>query len=301
MIPVVLFVYARPMPLARTLAALRGNRPPLLQVFSDAPASPAAGTAVAEVRRMIRGIDWCEVRLVERDANLGLGRSIMEGVSTALQEWESVLVCEDDLVMAPGTYGYLTQALHAYRDNARVMSVTGWTHPRITPPDVNGAPYLDGRAECLLWGTWRRAWDGMETGARELMNRCRTRGLDIYRYGTDLRFMAEREGSRNIWAVRFCFHHMLHGGLCVRPPRSMVEHIGWGADATSTKKIDMWADAPPADAPAPPPRWPEAIENPACAALHRRALGGHPLPSVPFLLHYYAGRAWRRLCYGRRV
>ena len=161
-VPIVLFAYARPEHLCRTLESLRADQVPLIYAFSDGPRGPDKGPLVAQVREILRAIDWCEVRLVERAENLGLGRSILAGATEVFDRHEQAIVFEDDLICVPGTYRYLSAAMAAYRENPRVMSVTGWTHPRVIPTDITGQPYFDGRAESLVWGTWSRVWRGMD-------------------------------------------------------------------------------------------------------------------------------------------
>lgn len=276
MIPVVLFAYARPGHLSQVLNALQTDQVPLIYVFSDGPRTPDKGKAVAEVRELLHAIDWCEVRLTEREQNLGLGRSILSGVSEVLESHNSAIVVEDDLICVPGTYNYLCAALEYYQDDPRVMSVTGWTHPRVTPPELHEQPYFDGRAECWIWGTWARAWQGMDRPAAALMHECRAKGLDIYRYGADLEEMAQKELKWNIWAVRFLYWHILNGGLCLRPPHSMVEHIGFDHDATFAQEAWGWDNPPLRSVPPLPGQWPDPVENPMCSELWRRAYGGRP-------------------------
>ena len=83
--------------------------------------------------------------------------------------------------------------------------------------------------------------------------------------------MAEREAAQNIWAVRWLYHHLQHGGLCVRPPWSMVEHIGFDATATNAAAATAWENPALRPAPPVPATWPEPRENPACRALWRAA------------------------------
>ncbi len=124
------------------------------------------------------------------------------------------IIFEDDLICVSGTYDYLCAALEHYRDDHRVMSVTGWTHPLVTPTGVTDQPYFDGRAECWVWGTWARAWEGMlDHDALSLMVMCEKNGIDIFRYGTDLTKMAKVELKQNIWAVRFLYWHIFNHGL----------------------------------------------------------------------------------------
>ena len=169
-IPVVLFAYARPAHLARALASIRENGVPAIEAFADGAKGEADAAAVAEVRAMLRAVDGCEVRLTERKENFGLGKNVLAGVSEVAVRHAAWVVWEDDLVVVPGTYAWVCAALRAYADETRVMSVTAWTHPRVTPASVGEAAYLDARAECWVWGTWARSWPGMmEETAREKM------------------------------------------------------------------------------------------------------------------------------------
>src|SRR4029453_10966117 len=104
---IVLFAYARPDLLRRTLQCLRDNGVTQISAFSDGAASARHVSAVAEVRTILRAIDWADVELRERDENLGLGRSIVTGVTEVLAKHESAIVVEDDLICVPGTYSYL--------------------------------------------------------------------------------------------------------------------------------------------------------------------------------------------------
>jgi len=275
-IPVALFAYARPDHLRQTLEGLRSNKVPLIYAFSDGPCTMDNVPAVAEVRQILRAIDWCEMVLCERESNLGLGRSILTGATEVLSKHEAAIIFEDDLVCVPGTYRYLCAALVHYRDEPRVMSVTGWTHPSVTPSDVVDQPYFDGRAECWVWGTWARAWRGMAQDAKTLLHACEARGIDVYRYGADLPAMAEVELEKNIWAVRFLYHHILHEGLCLRPPYSMVEHIGFDALATHASDGSKWANPALKPCPPLPKEWPAAIENQGYPYLWKKACGTKP-------------------------
>jgi len=276
-IPVALFAYARPNHLRRTLACLRENNVPLIYAFSDGPRTPEMTGRVKEVREILREINWCEVHLIERSENLGLGKSILTGVSEVFRKHEAIIVFEDDLICVPGTYEYLGAALEHYKDEPRVMSVTGWTHPLVTPSTITDQPYFDGRTESWSWGTWARVWKGMEQDAMSLVNSCIENKIDVYRYGADLLEMAKAEKERNIWAVRFSYLHILHGGLCLRPPHSMVNHAGFDEQGTNANgPSDLSLEVLEAS-PIIPHEWPPAIENPECTNLWLKEYGGRPI------------------------
>jgi len=287
-IPIILFAYARPEHLSQTLCCLQENQVPLIYAFSDGPRTPDKAQVVAKVRDMLRAIDWCEVIICERENNLGLGRSILTGVTEVLGKHDAAIIFEDDLICVPGTYKYLCAALDQYHNDSRVMSVTGWTHPLVTPAEVTDLPYFDGRAECWVWGTWARAWHGMEINAQTIMAQCKAQGVDIYRDGADLVDMAKAELRQNIWAVRFLYLHILRNGLCLRPPWSMVEHIGFDSDATNSS-TESWLKNPHLKPnPEIPVQWPEPAESAECAHLWQQQCGTRP--SVLSFLYRYACR-----------
>ena len=271
-IPVVLFAYARPDALARVLAGLRADRVPLIYAYADGERGLADAEAVAKVRRTLREVTWTEIRLTERPANLGLGRSILAGVSEVAAQHEAFVVWEDDLVPAPGAYAWLCAALRRYSNDPRVFSVTAWTHDEIAPADAErGQPWLDGRAESWVWGGYARSWRGMETPAREKVRACRTAGIDPFRYGLDLALMTRHEARNNLWAVRWILHHVEHGAGCVRPATSLIEHIGEDDRATNVRAGVGWTNARvgPASLPA---AWPALALDPGSARRWRKAV-----------------------------
>lgn len=290
--PVVLFAFRRADMLARTLDGLRANGVSHIIAFSDGPRTPDDAAGVAEVRALLRGVDWATVELVERDRNLGLGMSLLDGVTAALARHDAVIVCEDDLVAVPGTVAWMAAALERYRTDARVASVSSWTHPRVTPSDIGERPFFSARVNTLFWGTWARAWRGMERGtAAERLAAYAGRGGDPAGYGADLPDMAAGERERNIWAVRWIAEHLATGSLSVCPPWTMVQHVGYDARATNAVHDPVWYQPMPERAAPVPSSWPEPIEHPAVAGLWRAAVAEEMRVGQPSLL----GRAVRAI------
>lgn len=274
-VPVVVFAYARPDFLARVLAALEAEKVPLVYVFCDGPKSEVERALTHAVRSVVARTPLrCVV--THRAENWGLGRSILAGVTEVLARHPWAVVLEDDLEFVPGTYQYFCDALRRYRDEPRVMSVTGWTHPRITPTHLTTDAYFDGRAESWSFATWARAWKGMTQPALGKYVACQKSHVDTYRYGADLVAMARNEKRSNLWAVRFAYHHLQNDGLCLRPRRSLVNHVGFDTFATNAPNTQHWLNAElPTKAPR-IERWPEALEAYECAALWQRAGGPRP-------------------------
>src|SRR5271168_4499216 len=108
------------------------------------------------------------------------------------------------------------------------------------------------------------------------MEECRVAGLDLEKYGTDMPKMAAESAEKNLWAVGWWYHLLSKGGLCLRPPWSMVEQLCWEEDrsTTTTPSMSAWQNPPLAPAPPIPARWPEPREHPDCARLWKFAVDG---------------------------
>ncbi|WP_438480188.1 methyltransferase, TIGR04325 family [Oleiharenicola lentus] len=244
---------------------------PLIYAFSDGAKSLADAPMIEAVRAQLRAVDWAEVHLCERDRNFGLGPNVLAGVTEVAAKHDAFIAWEDDLVCVPGTYAWVSAALRHYADVANVFSVSAWNHPSVIPGDVRRAAYFDGRAECWVWGGYARAWGGMDQSAREKMRDAARRGVAADAYGSDLPTMARAEARKNVWAVRWLYHHLQNGGLCLRPPWSMVEHIGFDASATNASEARRWENDVLQPAPEIPNHWPAPVENPACRGLWQQA------------------------------
>lgn len=295
-IPVLLFVYKRRNALEQVLSGLRANGVPLLLVFSDGPKGLQDRNAVEDVRDAVRKIDWCKTEIVEREENLGLGVSVRAGVTEALSKYDRVIVFEDDVVATPGTYAYLCAALDRYADDDKVMSVAAWTPYELEKAHGNDAPFFSGRFFCWGWGTWRRAWNRMNCPALCTMWKCIASLRNPWRYGTDLPGQALREGRDHLWMVRFAMTHILHDGLCLMPPRSMVTNIGFESNATNTGNLQGTLGLQKGRPPSIPEIWPETTETPYMRHVCRKTF-----TNVPKLLNrYWWGGKVRRVV-GRKI
>lgn len=273
-VPIVLFAYARPAHLARSLACLRENRVPLIYAFADGAKDSSDAAVVAETRGLLREVNWCELRLLERAENWGLGRNVLAGVTEVASKHEIFIVWEDDLICVPGTYQWLVAMLERYRDHPKIFSVAGWTHPKLVPIGAGEEPYFDGRAECWVWGAYARSWIGMEQPLGDKLQAMHAQGISLKSYGADLSIMADECAMKNTWAVRWLCHHLQHGGLCVRPPWSLVEHIGIDQTATNAAGALQWSNPALRLPPALSTQIAEPKEHPACQQLWREATTG---------------------------
>lgn len=230
--PVVIFVYARRDHVEKTISALLSNElsPDTdLIVYSDGARSHDDVEKVAEVRIFFESlIGFKSVTLRAREHNFGLAKNIIEGVTEVLEDHESLIVLEDDMVTSPFFLKYMNDALDFYKDDSRIISVHGYIFPvKLLLPETF---FLLG-ADCWGWATWRRGWEFFNCDGNYLLEKIKQRGLQkkfdfngAYPYTQML--LDQIEGRNNSWAIRWYASAFLADKLTLYPGKSLVLNIG---------------------------------------------------------------------------
>lgn len=229
--PIALFVYNRPEHTRRTLKFLKQNLladESRLFIFSDGP-KPGDEAAVAEVRDLIKDIDgFKSVELIERDGNLGLANSIIEGVTKLSSEYGKVIVFEDDLISSPYTLTYFNDALQRYRDDDKVMHVGAYMYP-ITASNLPETFFLRSTSS-WGWATWNRAWKEFEPDIDKLISQFDSRLKYEFEMEGAMNYWKHmrhfKQGKNNSWAIRWYASVFLKRGLSLYPSKSLIDNIG---------------------------------------------------------------------------
>jgi len=245
--PIVLFAYARPDHLRRTIEALQLNalaNDSDLIVFSDAARTSDQESGVATVRNYLSSIKgFRSISLHHRTHNLGLARSIITGVTIILEQYERVIVLEDDMVTSPYFLSYMNDALERFAGDELVASIHGYLYPVKEP--MPEAFFLPG-ADCWGWATWRRGWALFNPDGQALLDEMHQRGLmkdfdfgGAYPYSTMLK--EQIAGKNDSWAIRWYASAFLAGKLTLYPGRSLIQNIGHDASGTHCGADDLYA------------------------------------------------------------
>lgn len=238
--PIVLFVYNRPDHTRQTLEALKANYlapESELFIYADAArdgASPEVQTAVAEVRALIHGDQWCgRVHIVEQAANKGLYRSVRDGVTEVVEQYGRVIVMEDDLVTSPAFLDYMNRSLDRYESYPAVFSIGGYSYPEAIMPIPEDYPYDN--YTCLRncswgWATWKDRWSKVDWEVTNYdalrTNPAAIRALN--RMGDDEYEMlvGRMSGRLNIWSIQFTMAHYVNHAVAMCPCVSYVNNVG---------------------------------------------------------------------------
>jgi GT2 family glycosyltransferase len=230
--PIALFVYNRPEHTRRTIKFLQQNLladESRLFIFSDAAKDSSQQVFVNEVRDIIKQVDgFKSVELIERETNLGLAESIIDGVSMLVSEYGKVIVFEDDLISSAYTLQYFNDALIRYQNEEKVMHIGAYMYP--LKAENLPETFLYRAATSWGWATWDRAWKDFEPDINKIIDRFdRKKRLEFSIDGT-MNFWKQiiefKSGRNNSWAIRWYASIFLKGGLTLNPSKSLINNIG---------------------------------------------------------------------------
>ncbi|HEV7348041.1 glycosyltransferase [Telluribacter sp.] len=239
--PIVVFCYNRPWHLQQTIEALRQNplaKQSQLIVYSDGPRREEDQVPVREVRAYLATVQGFKgTKIVLSENNRGLATSVIEGVSEVLEQYDRVIVLEDDMVCTTDFLDYMNRALRTYYHRPDIFSVTGYTPPIQLPPHYPHDLYLAPRASSWGWGTWRDRWQqaDWQVGDFEKLVKDKSLRQRLTRGGEDLwpMLVKQQRGVIDSWAVRWTWSQARRQAYGLYPRHSKIRNIGTDGSGTN--------------------------------------------------------------------
>jgi hypothetical protein len=251
--PVLFLVFNRPATTALVMDAIRAARPARLYIAGDGPRDrPEEAERCEDARRIATAVDWpCSVQTLFRSRNLGLREAVSNAITWFFENEEEGIILEDDCVPCSTFFPYCTELLERYRDDRRVMAISGDNLQR--GKEVNQySYYFSKHAHSWGWATWRRAW-ALYDRNMDLWPEVRNAGIlkawsdgyEIFEHYWTRIFDDVASGTINSWGYCFIFSCWAQSGLTCLPRSNLVTNIGFGPEATHTKNPDSWQSRMP--------------------------------------------------------
>ena len=227
--PIVLFIYCRLENTRVTVEHLLRNEEAKysdLIIYSDAPKNERAEEGVKKTREYIHSISgFKSIKIIEREKNLGLANSIVDGVTSVVNQYGRVIVIEDDLSVSPYFLKYMNEGLNRYENRDDIVSIHGYIYPVKTK--LPEAILIKG-ADCWGWATWKRGWDIFSFDAKSLYEQIKTSHREKefdFNYSYPYMDMLKRQidGSAGSWAVCWYASAFLRNKYTVYPGQSLVQ------------------------------------------------------------------------------
>lgn len=249
--PIGLSVYSRLPHIKKTVTSLSRNKlasESILFIFSDGP-QRGDEEKVRAVRRYLRTISgFKEIHIIERDRNSRVENN-RNGIRRLLDEYGKIIYLEEDIVTAPKFIDFMNKALDFYRNDPRIISVTGYSPPIILPSGYVKDIYLSLRFSAWGFGIWKDRYDKIKMKIEGYDNFHKDpKALKRFRMGgEDLMELLrlEFEGKIDALDVKIMFQQFQQNLYTLAPARSLVQntgHDGTGVHCTKTDKYSSVLD-----------------------------------------------------------
>ena len=248
--PIVLFVYNRPVHTRKTLNSLLANELAAqshLYIYSDGPKPDATKEnlkKIQEVRQLIREKQWCKnVTITESKKNKGLPNYLPETVTKIVNQYGKIIVLEDDLVLSGGFLKFMNDALELYKDEEKVMHISGFVFPvKRKLPETFFLKLMNPWG----WGTWSKAWQNFNNDSAYMLKLIENSNK-IHQFNFEGNYDFYQLLQGNHWDVRWYASIFLQNGFCLFPHTSLVKNIGFDNSGVHWHELNFVDNQPIAD------------------------------------------------------
>jgi hypothetical protein len=247
--PVLLLIFNRPNETNQVFNALKIIKPKVLYVAGDGPRADVKGDIenIFKTREILERIDWdCELKTLYRENNLGCKKSVSSAINWFFEDVEEGIILEDDCIPDESFFDYCTDLLDKYRDDKRVMHISGLNF-------LSGSEKLNKNAESYHfskypavwgWATWKRAWELYDVDIvnwpdakkKKLhFNFCFNKNEISVR---QTQFDTAYNKMIDTWDYQWVYCVSMNNGLCITPNTNLISNIGFNSNATHTFVLD---------------------------------------------------------------
>lgn len=298
---VLLIVHRRAEETRRVFEAIAAARPPRLFVAADGPVSESDREACERTRAIVRDIRWdCEAAFDFSDSNLGPDARVVSALQWVFTAVDSAIVLEDDCLPHPRFFAFCAAMLERYRDDARVMHVSGECYRASRGGECS---YFFSKYP-LAWGwaTWARAWSLFDPQLGTWPRfRSQPEAAALFDSSDERRYwhatfeqvhQAAAAGRRIPWDYAW-YYACMTNALSVHPAANLISNIGYGASATHTFGASHLANRPLAalEEPLRHPAWIVRDRQADLDIFDRRFPGG--ILKQQRSIRHQLGRPWR--------
>lgn len=248
--PVVVTVYNRLYTFVNCIEALARNK--LAQdtdlfIISDAPSIVEHKAEVELVRDYAKRITgFRNVHLIFREYNLGSQASGYDGICQALEENDTFIFLEDDIIVSESFLLYMNDGLRFYKNDPRVYSICGFCLPFVFPLDYKNDIWFSPMNSPWGYATWKDKWKNVDYSTFDRYTKLKEDKLlkqfasvGFYIKGI---LSADSKGEIEAGDLRIYYHMFRHNMCSVFPVKSKTQN--WGFDGTGEhcgKKEVWWA------------------------------------------------------------
>lgn len=232
--PVLFLFYKRPYETLRVFKEIEKYKPKKLFLSSDGSNNYVEYKLIMNLRNeVLKRITWdCHVETKFNETNLGLAKGVSSAITWFFDNVEDGIILEDDCVPNKEFFLFCETMLNKYKNNKDIFMVSG--NNFINNKYVSNDSYFFSKyAHIWGWASWRDKWENYSLNIEDVEFE-----YDSMKemYFWENWFKDIRLNHLLTWDVQWLHAIWKNKGLIIYPNKNLVCNIGFGSNATNTKK-----------------------------------------------------------------
>ncbi len=243
--PVAFIIFNRPETTKKVFEEIGKAKPKELYIIADGPRenNTEDDDLCKKTREVVKKVDWdCVVHKNYSDINLGTKIRPSTGLKWFFSHKDEVIILEDDCLPHPSFFEYCQTLLEYHRNNEKVNMIAG-SNFISQYSNKNYSYYFSVFHHFWGWATWKRSWELFdlemkswpELKASKLLYQIVPDNKSA-KYWETL-FDEVYKGKISTWDYQWYYSSWKNKNLAVVPSVNLVSNIGFGQQATHTKKL----------------------------------------------------------------
>ena len=231
--PVVLFLYQRPQATRKIIDLVIKAKIKKIYIFADGPKSSQEKIITSQLKSLINHYikKYPKTTFIPKFSsnNIGLKDNIISGLNQVFAKESAAIILEDDCIPSLDFFKFTTQMLTKYKNNPKIMSVTGTSLNFSSQSSYDFSRYI----QVWGWGTWARAWQLYDPSLSAYKKTNQPFSLSTW-YWQNI-FSLTKKGIIDTWCYQWTHAHITNQGLTIIPATNLISNVGFDRQATHTK------------------------------------------------------------------
>lgn len=245
--PILIIGFNRPETIRIVLEHVKKANPAKVYIAIDGPRINNLNDIkrVTAVKEIVKNINWdCKILYKFNEQNLGAELNVSSAISWVLENEESIIVLEDDIVASTAFFHFAEQMLNKYAKVENIYMVSGF---QCTPTEFSdNEDYCFGLyGHTWGWATWRRAWKKFNLNVNdfdlilnsEIINEIAISRAEARYLKKLIKKMKANGPGNNPWDTSWFYIRLKEKGLSIIPKVNLISNIGiYGLHAAGKTK-----------------------------------------------------------------
>jgi len=248
--PVVIFAYNRPIHLLNLLNSLSTN--PEIK-HTDSYIFIDGNKDKVELENNLKTVKVAEQEwkfksktIIHREANYGLKKNIINGLSQISKKYDNFIVLEDDLIVSSYFLHYMNYCLIEYENHHTFQHVNGYNYKNYLLKSNN--IYQSSILFPWGWGTWSKYWNSFTSNPNNfLINKMKNldsksiKDFNFYNLSSLINQLEKNERKEiETWAVYWYQFVYLNRGSALTPGKSFTKNFGFDGSGQHSGNNQMF-------------------------------------------------------------